>query len=61
MARNGAMIFLHQNTVRGPFHIFKLPAPQRPPEYDGDKKDQDQAERHQQVNDIHGWLVHGRE
>ena len=50
-------VLVHQNTVRGPFQIVELPAAQRPPEHGADRKDEHQAQRHQQINDIHVRLA----
>lgn len=52
--------------MRGAFHVFELAALDCPEENVGDDRNEDEAERDQEVEDVHGseddamygWMVH---
>lgn len=52
--------------MRGTFHVLELPALDRPEKNVGDDRDEDEAERDQKIEDVHGsedaavygWMVH---
>jgi hypothetical protein len=48
-------IVIHENAVRGPFHVVELAAAHGPPEQGPDHEHQDHGQRDEQVEDIHGY------
>ena len=48
-------VVVHEDAVGGPLHVLELAALDRPQEKTGDNGHEDQTERDEEVEDIHGF------
>ena len=52
--RDGRIV-VHENAVRGPFHVVELAAANGPAEQHPDREHHDDGKRNEQVEDIHSY------